>query len=182
MFDYQPHLAGPNLLLRPLAASDWAGLFAIGGDPAVWVLHPVPDRYTEANFRAYFEDALASGGALVAVARVDGGVMGCSRFSALYAQADEIEIGWTFLGRAWWGGAANAEMKRLMLSHAFRFVPRVIFRIGAHNLRSRRAVEKLGARLTDRRMEVGGARPFTNVYYVLAREGFAAVTPLDLVT
>ena len=176
MFDYQPRLAGPSLHLRPLGPADWAGLFAIGGDPGVWALHPQPDRYTEANFRAYFEDAIASGGALLAARLDDGAVMGCSRFSALYADAGEIEIGWTFLGRAFWGGAANAEMKRLMLTHAFRFVPRVIFRIGAQNLRSRRATEKLGAQLTDKRQEVAGARPFTNVYYALTQEAFAKTT------
>ena len=36
-------------------------------------------------------------------------------------------------------------MKHLMLRHAFRFVDRVIFLIGPLNLRSQRAVEKIGA-------------------------------------
>jgi len=56
-----------------------------------------------------------------------------------------VEIGWTFLGRAYWGGRYNGEMKRLMLDHAFRSVNRVIFVIGPDNRRSQRAVEKLGA-------------------------------------
>jgi RimJ/RimL family protein N-acetyltransferase len=38
-------------------------------------------------------------------------------------------------------------MKRLMLGHAFTDVPQVLFTIAERNLRSRRAVEKLGARL-----------------------------------
>jgi len=67
-----------------------------------------------------------------------GSVAGWSRFSADHALPGEIEIGWTFLGRAYWGGAYNLDMKRLKIAHAFRFVDRVIFRIGAGNVRSRR--------------------------------------------
>ena len=38
----------------------------------------------------------------------------------------------------------NGEMKRLMLDHAFRFVRTVVFLVHPANLRSRRAVEKIG--------------------------------------
>lgn len=63
-------------------------------------------------------------------------------------------------------------MKRLLLAHAFQFVDRVIFRIGADNLRSRRAVEKIGAELTDRtQTDAHGA---ISVYYALSRERFSA--------
>ncbi|MBT8099655.1 MAG: GNAT family N-acetyltransferase, partial [Gammaproteobacteria bacterium] len=61
----------------------------------------------------------------------------------------EIEIGWTFLARKYWGGNYNAEIKALMLQHAFRFVDTVVFWIGEENIRSRRAVEKIGAVLRD---------------------------------
>ena len=43
-----------------------------------------------------------------------------------------------------------------MLEHAFRFVDAVIFIIGAKNLRSQRAVAKLGAVLTDETAEGRG--------------------------
>ena len=56
-------------------------------------------------------------------------------------------IGYTFLARSHWGGTANAQMKRLMLHHAFTDVPAVLFTVAERNLRSRRAVEKLGAEL-----------------------------------
>jgi len=36
-------------------------------------------------------------------------------------------------------------MKTLMLDHAFRYVERVLFQVGANNKRSRAAMEKLGA-------------------------------------
>jgi RimJ/RimL family protein N-acetyltransferase len=174
LFDFQPVLVGERMTMRPMQAGDYAELLAIGADPAVWALHPQPERATEAGFRAYFDDHMASGGALVAMLR-DGGVLaGCSRFSMQYTEPGEVEIGWTFLGRSYWGGSANAEMKWLMMSHAFGFVERVIFRVGEHNLRSRRAMEKIGGVLLDKvqRVTIGG-RPSTNVYYVICQEDFA---------
>ncbi len=157
MFDYQPHLTGERVKLRPVTAEDREALYAVASDPDVWALHPRADRWREEVFADYFADGLASGGALTALSRETGEVIGWSRFSAQFTLPGEIEIGWTFLGRAWWGGAFNAEMKRLMLDHAFRFVDRVILRIGPGNLRSRRAAEKIGAILTDRTQGEGAS-------------------------
>ena len=173
MFDYQPHLTGEVIAMRPVTAEDYTALYALGSDPEVWALHPQADRWRADVFRAFFEDGLASGGALVAVCRATGALAGWSRFSALYADPGEMEIGWTFLGRDYWGGAYNSDMKRIMLAHAFKFVDQVIFRIGEHNLRSRRAVEKLGATLDDRTMTMDSAvGPSLSVYYTLSRAAF----------
>ena len=65
-----------------------------------------------------------------------------------------VEIGWTFLARAYWGGTYNAELKRLMLDHAFRFVERVLFVVGVTNFRSQKAVEKIGGVRVGRREKV----------------------------
>ena len=43
-------------------------------------------------------------------------------------------------------------MKKLMLDHAFKFVETVIFHIGDKNIRSQKAIEKLGARKVDEMM------------------------------
>jgi RimJ/RimL family protein N-acetyltransferase len=88
---------------------------------------------------------LESGGALVAVDRKDGRVIGSSRFYGHDEQRSEVEIGWTFLARSHWGGVYNGEMKELMLHHAFQFVNAVVFLIGPQNYRSQKAVEKIGA-------------------------------------
>ena len=143
-FDPQPTLRGDLLELRPLREEDFDALFAVAGDPLIWEQHPDSDRYQEAVFRAFFAEALASGGALVAIDRADGRVIGSSRFHSYDPAAGVVEIGWTFLARARWGGRYNGEMKRLMLEHAFRWVGRVLFIIGPENRRSRRAVEKIG--------------------------------------
>jgi RimJ/RimL family protein N-acetyltransferase len=147
--DLQPHLMGDLLELRPLRADDWEALFAVASDPKIWELHPVPERYQENVFREFFREALESKGALVAADRKTQKIVGSSRYCRREAEG-ELEIGWTFLDRAHWGGTYNGEMKRLMLAHAFTFAGKVIFRVGATNLRSRRAVEKIGAVLTQR--------------------------------
>jgi len=72
--------------------------------------------------------------------------IGSTRYHDYDAERSEVEIGWTFLGRAYWGGTYNGELKRLMLGHAFESVDRVVFCIAHENIRSQRSVEKLGAR------------------------------------
>lgn len=148
--DLQPHLVGDLIELRPLAADDWEALFAAASDPRIWELHPVLERYQEEVFREFFREALECKGALVALDRKTRRIIGSSRY-CWHEAASELEIGWTFLERAYWGGAYNGEMKALMLAHAFTFAERVIFRVGTTNVRSRRAVEKIGAVLTGRR-------------------------------
>ena len=154
-FELQPVLTGDLLELRPLVAEDWDALYAVASDPTIWEQHPASDRWREPVFRAFFDDALASGGALVALDRADGAVIGSSRFYGCDPSRREVEIGWTFLARDRWGGAWNGEMKRLMLNHAFRFVDSALFLIGPGNIRSQRAVGKIGGVLEGRTHRFG---------------------------
>src|SRR5262249_29945398 len=135
-FDYQPTLKGKLIELRPLRPEDFDDLFAVAADPLIWEQHPDSNRYLEGIFRAFFQDALNSGGALIALESESRRVIGSSRFHAYDPARGEVEIGWTFLARSHWGGSYNGEMKRLMLEHAFRFVNRVLFVVGVTNLRS----------------------------------------------
>jgi N-acetyltransferase len=150
MFELQPRLTGDLLDLRPLQPADWEALYRAASDPLIWEVHPVSDRWKEEVFRQFFREGLESGGAFAVVDRKNGEIVGSSRYSNLKPEESEVEIGSTFLARSHWGGVYNGEMKRLMLDHAFRFVDTVVFRIGAENLRSRRAIEKIGGVLTDR--------------------------------
>ena len=170
MFDLQPHLIGDLLELRPLAPEDWPALSRAASDPLIWEVHPASDRWKEDVFREYFRDGLASGGAFVVIDRGTGAVIGSSRYSNYKPADSEIEIGSTFLARSHWGGLYNGEMKRLMLDHAFRFVETVVFRIGTTNLRSRRAIEKIGGVLTARREIVNlHGRVVEHVVYAIVR-------------
>ena len=143
-FELQPTLTGELVELRPLRADDFAALFAVASDPLIWELHPERERYQEEVFRRFFRGAMDSGGAFLVIDRATGQVIGSTRYFGYDPRTSEIEIGWTFLARQYWGGRYNREMKRLMLEHAFKFVDRVIFLVGPGNFRSRRAVEKIG--------------------------------------
>jgi RimJ/RimL family protein N-acetyltransferase len=149
-FELQPLLEGTQVTLRPLRPDDFDALFRAASDPGIWEQHPEPDRYTRPVFQQYFDGAIASGGAFAVIERATGRIIGSSRYCNLKLDEREVEIGWTFLERAFWGGAYNREMKTLMLEHAFRFVDRVVFVVGERNLRSQRALEKLGARNVGR--------------------------------
>ena len=92
----------------------------------------------------------------MALDRADGRIIGSSRYHGYDAEQSVVEIGWTFLARAYWGGRYNGEMKRLMLQHAFRSVDRVLFVIGPENRRSQRAVEKIGAVRSGSTQDVRG--------------------------
>jgi RimJ/RimL family protein N-acetyltransferase len=169
-FDLQPVLKGELVELRPLRPEDFDRLFAVASDPLIWEQHPERERYREDVFRIFFQKALESGGALIAIDRSDGRVIGSSRFHGYDPEGSEIEIGWTFLARSHWGGRYNGEMKRLMLQHAFRFVNRVVFLVGPQNYRSQRAVEKIGGVRAGTRKDDTGRE---SVAFEITTEAFA---------
>lgn len=172
MIDRQPILRGELLELRPLRAEDWAELYAVAADPLIWEQHPNKDRYREAVFREFFRETLESGGALVARENKNGKAIGSSRFHGYDPDRSEIEIGWTFLARSYWGDVYNGEMKQLMLEHAFLYVDHVIFVIGPENYRSRRAVEKIGGVLVGSKLNDKGRE---SVVYRLTALRFGAL-------
>lgn len=174
--DRQPTLQGERLLLRPLRENDWHELFAVASDPLIREVHPQHDRWQEPVFRAFFEDALAKGGAVAVIDRENDRIIGSSRWERFDpTDGGMVEIGWTFLARSHWGGAFNRELKRLMLAHAFRFVERVRFRVGEGNLRSRRAMEKISGRLCEETtLEETASGPVLHVQYEIKRGEFAA--------
>ena len=149
-------------------------LRALTSDPLLWEVHPAWDRYKESVFRAYFDRNLESGGSLTMIGRVSGGVIGASRYWEPDPDTGSTEIGATYIARSHWGSGANREAKRLMIAHALVAVPSVHFRIGTDNVRSRRAIEKIGARLTGRTdmSEMAGVM-VEHVIYEITRDDFA---------
>ena len=143
---WQPTLLGSTFTLRPMESTDFEELYLAASDPEIWKLHPVVDRYKREKFEIYFQTGMASQGGLVLIDSTEGKIKGASRFSDHNKEAKCIEIGYTFLARSHWGGHVNRELKTLMLNHAFQYVSLAEFVVGVENLRSRRAMEKLGAK------------------------------------
>ena len=170
--DLQPTLGGATLLLRPLVPQDFEPLHAAASDPQIWALHPESTRWRREIFQRFFESGLACGGALVALERTSGAIVGSSRYYHWKPDLREITVGYTFLVRRLWGGAANREMKALMLGHAFGFAHAIWFDVGTGNLRSRRAMEKLGATIARETPADAATGAAAHVHYRIERQAW----------
>jgi RimJ/RimL family protein N-acetyltransferase len=169
--NWQPHLENDLLILRPLKAEDFDALFKVASDPLIWEQHPAKSRSTKEGFELYFNEGLAANTAFTVIDKKSGEVIGSTRFAAVIESANAIEIGWTFLGRQYWGSAYNKSMKALLMDYAFQFVDNVLFYIHEDNYRSQKAVEKLGG---VRIMQLDGVtlstRPTANVIYRVQKD------------
>jgi N-acetyltransferase len=172
-FEFQPMLIGELIMMRPYTDDDFEALYGVASDPLIWEVHPVPERSQRKYFKANTDDAQSDKGGLLAIERATDEIVGFSRYSQVYVGTDEMEIGWTFLARRLWGGRHNRDMKRIMLIHALASFPRVIFRVGAENIRSRGAMTKIGGVLIpwDETITAFG-RDMQFVAFEITREGF----------
>ncbi len=142
-FNLQPTLSDNLVKIVPLQEADFDALFAVASDPLIWEQHPNKDRYQRLVFEKFFEGAMESkGGFIIYEANTDK-VIGSSRYYD--KEENAIAVGYTFIGRTYWGKGYNAAIKKLMFDYAFQFVDKVILHIGATNFRSQKAAEKIGA-------------------------------------
>lgn len=169
-FDRQPILESAEIRLQPLKETDFEVLYAVASDPLVWEQHPNKNRFQRDVFLTFFSGALNSGGAFLIVKKSTGEVMGSTRFYDADDKNRSVAIGYTFYGRRFWGGRYNPIAKTLMLNHAFKFVDNVYFHIGANNLRSQRAIEKLGAKkVEEKSIAYHGEENNLNFIYLIQR-------------
>ena len=164
--NWQPTLRGEHVQLRPIRADDLDALHAAAADPLVWEQHSERNRHEQPVFERFFAGALECGGGLVALDAA-GNVIGSSRYYDWDPSDRSVVIGYTFLARSHWGTGANREMKRLMLDHAFRWAKTAWFHVSPGNVRSQRALERIGARL-DRQQDVsvGGVMSPRMIYRI----------------
>lgn len=164
-FDCQPDLCASTLRLKPLAYSDFKGMFLAAADPEIWGGHPARDRYKREVFEAYFASLLATKKALAVVDIASGDIVGTSSYYTPPDLPNSIAIGFTFLVRAKWGGPSNRELKQLMLEHAFTAYDIVYFHIAPTNIRSQTATMKLGAvHLYDAELKISAAPALAKCY------------------
>lgn len=146
MFDLQTNKLENELIkLIPLQEIDFEELYAVASDPLVWEQHPNKLRYQRDVFQNYFEGAILSKGAFIIRDVKTNEVIGSSRFYDYDEKENSVLIGYTFIGRKFWGNGYNKALKKIMLDYAFAHVNKVYFHIGAFNLRSQKAIEKIGA-------------------------------------
>lgn len=144
-------LEGTHVRLEPLAREHIPALCAVGLEPELW-RWTMTQIHTPEEMHSYVETALAeqrAGASLpfVTIERRTNTVVGSTRFGSINLDHRRVEIGWTWVGRAWQRTSINTEAKLLMLRYAFDTLgcARVEFKTDALNGRSRRAILRLGA-------------------------------------
>ncbi len=167
-FNLQPILEDELVLMRPLQEGDRQALYAVAADPEIWEQHPAKERSEPAGFNQFFEGAIQSGAAFLVINKSDGDVIGTSRYNLVAESEKAIEIGWTFLAKKYWGAGYNGHIKNLMIEHAFTSFDMVIFYIHQDNIRSQKAVEKIGGkRITTVAGIELSPRPTASVNYAI---------------
>jgi len=168
-FNLQPeNLQNELVTLVPLEEKDFESLFQIASDPLVWEQHPNKLRYQRAVFQNYFEGAIQSKGAFLILETKTNESIGSSRFYDYDKKDNSIIIGYTFIGRNFWGKEYNKSLKKLMLDYAFQYVDKVYFHIGAQNIRSQKAIEKIGAiKIDEQEVTYYGEDSKLNFIYVI---------------
>lgn len=141
----QPTLENDLVILKPLQENDFESLFEVASDPLVWEQHPNKNRYQRDVFQNFFEGAIESKGAFIIIDKKTNTVIGSTRFYDLDEKNKSVLIGYTFYGRNYWGSTYNPSVKKIMLDYAFQFLDTIYFHIGADNIRSQKAIERIGA-------------------------------------
>ncbi len=171
MFNLQRTLENEFVKIIPLHPDDFEKLFAVACDPLIWEQHPNKDRFKREIFENFFKGAIESKGAFLVYDNKTNEIIGSSRFYDFSSETNSILIGYTFLAKDHWGSTFNPQLKILMLHYAFQFVETVFFHIGAENIRSQKAIEKLGA-IKTRAIEVSyfGEPEKLNFEYQITKE------------
>ena len=148
-----PVLENNRVLLSPLTLGNYEILYPIAAQEKL-VQYSPSDIQTPEALKRYVELALEKQKVNAAIPFIifdkkANQYAGSTRFMNIDHINKVVEIGATWIGREFQGTGLNHEMKSLMLDHAFWEMDfeKVEFRIDERNVRSRRAVEKLGATL-----------------------------------
>lgn len=183
-----PTLSGKHVTLRPLAPNDRDPLLAAMADGDLAALYytfvPTPST-AEAWFAKVFAERDAGRALPFAVVTPEGRVAGTTRFMRMSEGDRRLEIGGTLYAKSVQRTGLNTEAKRLLLTHAFETmgVQCVQIRTGWTNIASRRAIERLGAKLDgvlrNHKLMPDGHFRDTMVYSIIASEWPAVRSNLD---
>jgi RimJ/RimL family protein N-acetyltransferase len=178
----RPPLTGPRLTLTPISPGDAPGLLAALGpaDDAAAVLEHLAYRAPrdEPAARALIEEMMAAPDriAYAQKLRATGEFVGTTSFYEIAPTVRAVAIGHTWIGRRHWRTGVNTESKLIMLTRAFDGLgaERVVWHTDIRNLRSQRAIERLGAQregvLRHHRLRLDGSWRDTVQYSMLKDE------------
>lgn len=170
-FNVIPVLKNESVLLTPLSEDAYNALFDIVSDPALWVNHPITNGFEKAGFDIFFKQAITTGSLLI-IDRKTNKIIGCTRFYEYNIRESTLVIGHTFISRAYWGTGYNSEVKKLMLDYAFTFVACVKFYVVENNIRSIKALEKIGAEKGKNILRKYNSKEITCCEYYVNREKY----------
>lgn len=173
MHKIQATLENEIIKLAPLKETDFEILYKVASDPLIWEQHPNKNRWQREVFQNFFTGAMESKGAFLIYDAITNEPIGSTRFYDWNLEKSTVAIGYTFYARSHWGGKYNPSCKKMMMQQAFQFVDNVIFHIGANNIRSQKAIEKLGAvKIAEEEINYFGEDPNLNFIYQINKSEF----------
>lgn len=172
--DLQPQNLYNNLVeIVPLQKSHFEALFQAASDELTWDQHPNPLQHQLFHFQNFFEGAIFSQGAFIIKDKTTKDIIGSTRFYDYNVNQKSIYIGYTFIAREYWGKGYNLSVKIELLKYAFLFLEKVYFQIVGNNLRSQRAIAKLGAiKVKEEMVEYYKEKPKLNYLYLIKKLDF----------
>lgn len=148
-----PHLENNHVKLTLLDLSNYKHLQNIASEEDLIYYSP-SDISTPETLKEYVQTAVdgyyhKTTMTFIVYDKTKQGYAGSTRFGQIDWKNKVLHIGWTWIGKEFQGSGLNKHMKFLMLQYAFEvlFFEKVEFRIDERNIRSRKAVEKIGASL-----------------------------------
>lgn len=145
-------LSGRYVRLEPLSEAHVPDLARVAGDESIWRYMLYGTIRNEEQMLAWVRDILerqARGADLpfAVIHLASGRAIGATRYLDIRPADRGLEIGGTWYGVEYQRTAVNTECKYLMLTHAFERLGclRVQFKTDLRNVRSQRAIERIGA-------------------------------------
>ena len=167
--DINKKLENKNFILKLLNNNDFDLLYNSGKNKKIWEQHPENDRWKREKFKIFFNNGIKNIFGFYGIYdKSKNTIVGSTRYYSYSKKNNSIKIGFTFLTPVYWGTDTNLQIKTLMLGYAFNYVENIYFDIGKNNIRSRKAIEKIGATLHSD-ADIG------NVLYILRFEDLKVI-------
>lgn len=139
-------LENDQILLRVITEQDFSFLQELADDPSLWIYF-TQDLSVESDFLKWVAPAMTGERLQFVVIEKPGNrIVGSTAFGNYSAVDQRIEIGWTWIGKAFHGSGINRQMKLLMVRYCAEVLKlkRVELKTDVLNLPARRAVQKMG--------------------------------------